>query len=109
MVRSDDCDRAATLYGFVSDDAKEALFTYIQREPSTSAQPDPILISGLASDQSYEVKPIFPAGKPGQMSRGEVGWFNGIKASGEQLESIGLATPILEPDNALLIQIRAIS
>ena len=43
------------------------------------------------------------------MSRGEVGWFNGIRASGEQLESIGLATPILEPDNALLIQIRAIS
>ena len=109
MVRSDDCDRAATLYGFVSDDAKEALFTYIQREPSSSAQPDPILISGLASNKSYEVKPIFPAGKPGQMSRGEVGWFNGIRASGEQLESIGLATPILEPDNALLIQIRAIS
>jgi len=52
---------------FVSDDAKEALFTYIQREPSSSAQPDPILISGLALNRSYEVKPIFPAGKPGQM------------------------------------------
>jgi hypothetical protein len=43
------------------------------------------------------------------MSRSDVGWFNGITASGTQLELIGLATPILEPDNALLIQIRAIA
>lgn len=109
MVRIDQCDSAATLYGFVSEDAKEALFTYIQREPSSSSQPDPILIKGLIADRLYDVSPVFPAGEPRQMSRSDVGWFNGITASGAQLELIGLATPILEPDNALLIQIRAIA
>jgi len=109
MVRIEDCDSAATLYGFVSPDSSQALFTYIQREPSSSSQPDPILIRGLIAERRYEVKPVFPAGKPRQMSRGDVGWFDGIRASGAQLESVGLATPILEPDNALLIQIRAIS
>lgn len=109
LVRIGDCDPSAVLYGFVSEDSSQALFTYIQREPSSSSQPDPILIRGLLSDRRYEVKPVFPAGEPHQMSRGNVGWFDGIRASGAQLESVGLSTPILEPDNALLIEIRTIS
>jgi alpha-galactosidase len=76
-------------------------------DPAAS-QPDPIILRGLSSGGSYEVKPVFPAGKPHQMSRREVGWFEGITASGDELENIGLTTPILEPDNALLIEIRAV-
>jgi alpha-galactosidase len=71
LVRVDDCDDAATLYGFISHDINRALFTYIQREPSKSSHPDSIRITGLDRDRKYRAKAVYPAGKPSTMSRVE--------------------------------------
>ena len=108
LVRVDDCDDAATLYGFISHDINRALFTYIQREPSKSSHPDSIRITGLDRDRKYRAKAVYPAGKPSTMSRGEVGWLEGVLMSGAHLSDIGLVAPILEPENALLIMVEAL-
>jgi hypothetical protein len=41
------------------------------------------------------------------MAHGSPLWFSGIEISGEALMVIGVTAPILEPENALLIEIVA--
>jgi hypothetical protein len=41
------------------------------------------------------------------MARSSPEWFNGIELAGSALMELGLKAPILEPENALLIEITA--
>ncbi|MGA1609602.1 MAG: alpha-galactosidase [Candidatus Nanopelagicaceae bacterium] len=107
MVRIDHSDHSAQLYGVVSDDRAKALFTYVQIIPASSSHPGDLLFRGLDRDRKYRVTPVFPAGKPHEMTRRSPEWFDGIEVKGSTLIDIGIKAPILEPENALLIELTA--
>ena len=108
MIRIDHGDDASYLYGVVSDDHKKALFTYAQLTPSTGSHPGNIRLRGLELERRYRVRAVFPAGKPREMAKASPEWFAGIELSGSALMEIGLTAPILEPENALLIEVSAL-
>lgn len=106
VVRVDHSDPAALLYGFLSEE--RALFTYVQMVPSLTAHPDVMRLTGLQASASYHVRAIFPAGEPKEMAHASVPWISGITMSGSELAYIGLTTPILAPENALLIYVEKV-
>jgi alpha-galactosidase len=108
LIRIDHPDESAFLYGVVSDEKKRALFTYAQLTPASTSFPQTLRFRGLDPAQRYRLAAIFPAGRPREMAHGSPLWFSGIEISGEALMVIGVTAPILEPENALLIEIVAI-
>ncbi len=108
MVRIDHPDEAAYLYGVVSEDRSRALFTYAQLTPSSSSHPANLRFSGLDPQRRYRVAPIFPAGRPRLMGHAAPPWFEGIELNGNVLQQLGITAPILEPENALLIELIAL-
>lgn len=108
MVRIDHPDEAAYLYGVVSDDRSRALFTYAQLVPSSSSHPANMRFRGLDPERRYRITCVFPAGKPRLMAHAAPSWFEGVELSGSALQEVGITTPILEPENALLIELTAL-
>lgn len=105
MLRSDHPDENGYLYGVVSPDADRALYAYVQFEPSQSIHPASLKFRGLDPKSTYLVKAVYPAGHPRFMLRETPEWLRGVTLSGSALACVGLATPILAPANAILIEI----
>jgi hypothetical protein len=65
-------------------------------------------VRGLLAHRSYKVNPVFPAGTPHFMLHKRPEWMDGITLTGRELEVIGLTTPILGPEQAMMIEIIAL-
>ncbi|MEY3319161.1 MAG: hypothetical protein RL540_1533, partial [Actinomycetota bacterium] len=64
---------------------------------------------GLKSEAKYMVRALHPAGEPGMMLITPPAWLkDGITTTGSILQEIGLPAPILQPAQALLLEIKAI-
>lgn len=104
MVRVERSD-AAFVHGVVSQDKSSAVFSYVTLAGQAGSRPNAIFFAGLDPDKTYIAKAVFPAGQPKLIQRTNVEWFDGVKLSGEALMRVGLAAPIMYPENALLIEI----
>jgi hypothetical protein len=62
---------------------------------------------GLDPHRSYQVTAIFPGGAPHFMLHKKPEWMSGVTLTGRELEVIGLTTPILGPEQAMMIEFRA--
>ena len=107
-VRIDYPDPHGYLYGVISDDQAQALFTYAQLTPTVAVHPAAMKLRGLDPAKSYAVKPVFPAGAPHFMLHKKPTWMDGVKLTGRELEVIGLTTPILGPEQAMMIEVIAL-
>ena len=107
MIRIDHSDTSSHLYGVVSTDRSRALFTYVQLTPAATSHPRDIRFRGLDESRSYRVAAVFPAGKPREMGHRSPEWFDGVELPATALMAMGLTAPILEPENALLIEVVA--
>ena len=107
-VRIDYPDPHGYLYGVVSYDQKRALFTYAQLTSTVAVHPAAMKFRGLEAAQSYRITPIYPAGKPHFMLHKTPAWMDGVTLTGRELEIIGLTTPILGPEQAMMIEITAL-
>jgi alpha-galactosidase len=107
-VRMDYPDSHAYLYGVVAPDQSRALFTYAQLTPTVAVHPAPMKFRGLDPLRSYQVKPVFPAGAPHSMLIKNPAWMSGVTLTGRELEVIGLTTPILGPEQAMMIEFGAL-
>ena len=97
------------LYGVVSKDKNSALFVYAQLRPEITSHPKKILLRELDPASRYRVKVVTEFGAPAMMSITPPPWLkDGVEASGDALMKVGLPTPILRPENALLLEINAI-
>ena len=105
MIRVDYPDSHAYLHGVKAHDSSRAIFAYIQLTPTISIHPSPLKFPGLDENANYEIKAVFPAGKPRFMLISPPQWMSGITMSGSALSAIGVTTPILAPANAFLIEI----
>jgi alpha-galactosidase len=95
------------IHGVVSQDKSEAVFALVTLSAQGGSRPDAIRFAGLNPEQRYRVKAVFPAGEPSFIQRTQVEWFDGVELTGAALESVGLRSPIMYPENALLIEIEA--
>jgi alpha-galactosidase len=107
-VRMDYPDSHAYLYGVIAPDQSRALFTYAQLTPTVAVHPAPMKFRGLDPVRSYQVKPVFPAGTPHSMLIKNPAWMSGVTLTGRELEVIGLTTPILGPEQAMMIEFGAL-
>jgi alpha-galactosidase len=107
-IRIDYPDPHGYLYGVISDDQKRALFTYAQLTPTVAVHPATMKFRGLDAQKSYTVAPVFPAGAPHFMLHKKPTWMDGLTLTGRELEIIGLTTPILGPEQAMMIEITAL-
>jgi alpha-galactosidase len=109
MVRIDYPDRSALLYGTVSQDLQQALFTFFQISESALSHPHPLTFTGLDPEQIYLVRAISPAGMARQMALSSPPWMDTqLYLTGSELAGIGVAAPILAPEQALLIYLEAV-
>jgi alpha-galactosidase len=106
-VRIDYPDSHAYLYGVVATDQSRALFTYAQLTPTIAVHPSPMKFRGLDPHRHYRVNPLFPGGSPHFMLHQKPEWMSGATLTGRELEVIGLTTPILGPEQAMMIEFRA--
>ena len=96
------------LQGVVSQDKTKALFSYATLQAASGSRPDALCFPGLDENRSYRIKAVYPAGEPKFIQRTQVGWLDGVTLSGLALSQVGVRAPIMNPENALLIEIEAI-
>ena len=104
VVRVDQSESTAWSHGVVSQDQSEAIFAHVALEPSQFSRPGNIRLVGLDATALYEVKVVTPAGSADFMQLRGPHWFDGVQLTGDQLEKIGLRSPVLRPQEALLIE-----
>ena len=93
--------------GIVAPDRTAALFSYVQLTTGGTDRPAPIRLCGLDPEKRYLVTVLEPAGRAGRTERTPPGWIadGGVTLSGAALELIGVAAPVLQPEQALLIEV----
>ncbi len=109
VVHADHPDPAATVSGIVAADRTTALFSYVQLTSSATERPRPIRPVGLDPEKHYRVVVLEPAGPAGRIDRVLPAWITdgGVTLSGRALEQVGVAVPVLQPEQALLIELTA--
>jgi alpha-galactosidase len=109
VVRIDHPDPAAWVHGVVAADRAAAVFAYVQLAGSTAESPAPARLAGLDPERRYAVAPLPVGGEPATMQAAPPDWMagGGLVLSGRTLESVGLAMPVLEPEQALVIELRS--
>jgi alpha-galactosidase len=108
MVRVAQQDDACFVHGVVSQDRSRALFALVTLAGQAASRPNAICFEGLDANKNYRAKAVFPAGEPVFTQRTNVAWFDGVEMTGEALRTVGLRGPIMNPENALLIEIEEI-
>lgn len=106
-VNVDHPDSAATLSGVVAQDHSAALFSYVQLASGATESPVPLRFSGLDPNLRYAVTVLDLAGGAVSKQRHAPAWISdgGVTQSGRALEVVGLAAPILQPEQALILEL----
>ncbi len=109
VVNVDHPDPAATVSGVVAPDRSTALFSYAQLTTGVTEGPVPMRFSGLDPDRSYRVTVLDPAGGTGRIQRREPAWISDgeVTLPGRVLHEVGLALPVLQPEQAVLVELTA--
>lgn len=104
LVRIDFSDSSHYLYGSVTEN--ESIFIFAQIAPTSISQIPNLRFRDLLPGAKYRVRAAFPAGSVGMMLIKEPDWIkSGVVMSGDLLQEIGLPAPILQPAQALIIEI----
>jgi alpha-galactosidase len=109
VVNTDHPDPSATFSGIVAVDRSAALFSYAQLTAGTLEAPAPIRFAGLDPDRRYTVTVVEPAGPPGTTGDRGPAWMadGSITLPGSVLHTVGLALPVLQPEQAVLLELVA--
>jgi alpha-galactosidase len=108
VVRNDDIADSAYLYGTVSQDKKEAIFTYMQLATNDGFGPQIATFDGLEKETAYQVSVVQELSSNDFMQKSDPGWWPQVKMTGDYFAHIGLQLPVLKPESGLLFHFRAI-
>ena len=110
VVNGDHPDPAATVSGVVAADKSAAVFCYAQLAMSLPEIPAPALLVGLDPDRRYRVVPLMPAGPSASIERTPAPWMAAgeVVLTGRTLATVGLPMPVLNPEQALLLEVTAL-
>ena len=109
VVRADHPDPGAWLHGVVAPDGREAVFGYVRLTTSPDVLPGRLRFPGLDPDLRYEVRRRDEAGTGWGLAPSQPGWWTAGRtvATGAVLERIGLPAPLLVPEQAVVLHLRA--
>jgi alpha-galactosidase len=105
VVRVDQSTDDAHTHGVVAQDGSRALFAYVQLTQSSHNLPETMRLAGLDEAANYRVKLIKPFGDFNAVQKRDPHWVDGVTVSGAYLSKVGLRTPILKPEQAILIEV----
>jgi len=107
VVRADHPDWGAWLHGVVSQDRSQAVFCYVRLESSADILPGRLRLPGLDPHRRYQVVRRDEAGGWSGTARRQPAWWQAGRAQavGAVLGSVGLAAPMLDPAQAVVIQL----
>ncbi len=110
VVRLDQPTRDAIAHGVVSRDRREAVFCYAQLGTDVTEVPGRLRLDGLDPALDYRVEPVTLGQAPGTQQVMAPLWLGdgGVVARGAMLMTLGLALPVLHPEQALLIRLAAV-
>lgn len=104
VVHADGPDPAAYLHGVVSTDRRHAVYCYAQLTASLDVAAPALRLPGLDPALTYDVSvhlrpPSFLA---------TPAWLAGCTVTGAALERVGLATPRMNPAQAIVLELRTV-
>ncbi len=105
VARTEHAEDSAYVHGVVAQDQSEALYMVAQLRPSQFSRPANLRLTGLDQDSNYFVRVVEPAGAAQFMQLKPPTWFDGVSLSGAYLASVGLKSPVLRPEQAMLIEV----
>ena len=108
VVRSDVIQGNAQMYGTVSLDKKEAIFSYMQLTSLDNFGPLVATFDGLDAKTKYQVSVNEELSAPEFLQKVHPGWWPSVVLTGDQLANIGLQLPVLKPESGLLFEIKAL-
>ena len=109
-VRFDPANDAAHAHGVYSTDRAEAIVAFVQLQTDMALTPQPLRLPGLDADAMYCIeRVVLPDDKAERgPARAQPSWLrDGITLSGRQLAVTGLQMPVMNPESALLLHLRA--
>lgn len=110
VVRADLADEAVLLHGVVSRDGEAALFCWARLATSAAGQSGRVRFPGLATGTGYRVRirgeqpSMHQTAPPAWVAQALEGW---VGIPGAVLTVAGLPMPTLNPEQAMLIDVRA--
>ena len=110
VVRADSDDPAQVVHGVVSADRTHAIFSVAMLGTARAALPPAIRMPGLDADRSYRVRRLELGPAPRTVQDAAPPWFEAgtIELTGRVLAEVGLAVPLLAPENAVLFELSAV-
>jgi alpha-galactosidase len=114
VVRSDSADSACELHGVVAPDGLSAVFSYVALAAARTAVPAPLRFEGLHPELIYTVRALILGtppleATPRMIQDAPPPWLavGGVTLTGAVLERVGIAAPLLAPEQALVLVITA--
>ncbi len=108
-VRFDAGDPACTAYGVVAGDGSQAVVAVVQTATSNALGIGAVPIVGLDPDRTYAVTVLDLAPRRGGKAKKQTPWIaDGIELTGAQLAH-GLQMPILDPEDAIVLELNALN
>jgi alpha-galactosidase len=113
VVHADLPDDTTYLNGVVAQDQTQAVFVWARSGTSSPVTAGRIPFPGLAPERKYAVRQVAEVGEPEYVGRQLPEWMKGLESeplivSGEVLGSVGLPLPTLAPQQALVLEVRAV-
>ncbi|MEU5727156.1 alpha-galactosidase [Micromonospora sp. NPDC047738] len=108
-VHADHPDPSVWLHGVVAADRRHAVFSLVQLTTSTDSVPARLRFPGLNPDFRYSVRICPEIGVPTGYPARPVPWLarGSIRLPGSALSTVGLAAPLLDPAQAVVLELRA--
>ncbi|MFA9563395.1 MAG: alpha-galactosidase [Acidimicrobiales bacterium] len=102
-------DPAVSANGVIAPDRSEGLFAVVQLASSDALPVAPLQLPGLDPDTHYRVELITLGRSPLGMAYQHPSWINeGIELTGRMLAAAGVPLPVMLPESARLIHVKAL-
>ena len=110
VVRADAADLAALVHAVVAPDGTRALVSYAVVGETDAALPAPLRLPGLDPARRYRVTVVDLVFGPGVLQDAAPPWFTAgeVTLPGAVLADVGLPVPLLQPGNAVVLQVDAV-
>jgi alpha-galactosidase len=110
VVHGDHPDSSAVVHGVVAADRTEALVAYVALATSATEIPPPAQVPGLDPDNSYRVTVVDTGGDPFLKQNRPPAWMQeeDVVLPARFLGRVGLPMPVLGPEQALVLHLRAV-
>ncbi|WP_224274560.1 alpha-galactosidase [Nocardioides lacusdianchii] len=108
LVHPDHPDPAVLVTGVVAEDRSEAWYVVATVAATATQHPAPLLLTGLDPDRTYRLSEELPPA-PGGADLSGTWSARGAELGGRVLATVGVALPVLDPEEARVLRLVAIA